>query len=144
MCRPIGGASRLRLLPPLLHLVTRSINFSPVFFYATFLLPYASYGISVLLKAQSLFYPPAVFPLKPALCTSSHIPLRTLSSVAHLKHLFLSPLHFPARLPNFIWPLISFTFLPFPFKVPVFSCYLCTTIHGAISKKTNTIISSNV
>jgi len=57
MCRPIEGAIRLRLLPPLLYLVTRRISFSPVFFYASFLLPYASYRITFLLKVHSLFYP---------------------------------------------------------------------------------------
>lgn len=83
LCRRIGGASRLCLLPPLLHLVTRSISFNPVFFLcfvSTAIRVFQNYGP---FEGPIPLLPPAVFPLKPALSTSSHIPLRPF----HLSHI---------------------------------------------------------
>lgn len=95
MCRRIGGASRFRLLPPLLHLVTRSISFRPVFFLcllSSAIRVLQNYGPStpgcISTKTGSLYFIP-------------HFS-QSLSSLTHLKHLFCHPFIFlPSSLTSF-------------------------------------------
>jgi hypothetical protein len=116
MCRRIGGASHLRLLPSLLYLVTRSISFSPVFF-----LRFVSSTIRILqnycpFEGPIPLLPPAVFPLKPVLSPSSHIPFRPfhLSHILNISfcHLFI---FLPSSLTSF-GPCSLSLFFHFPSK----------------------------